>query len=331
MKNFFAKKTIKILTGVIVFVLFGFNAVKATHIPYQWDDNLSAKENFKRAGHSEMYESFLNENAGNNDKKFNQNTYESEVMKMLNKKQQLINIKNNESSKDLVYTLLQPLPTNSGEDLKTNVTLKQYLTWAYKFALALTGFLAVMMIVIGGVEWIISGASESMRSEAKKHINGAITGLIMALVAYLVLYTINPSLVNFEDNWFFKPRGANSGTVNGGTGDSGKNVITNVYDKNENGGGTVKHTANSTYKKQDGEFSYDVKVTKEAIEYKDGNYKYKTTEDYTDKDQNKHIIINTRDKNGNNVFSGEIIDYGNNGGIKYYKNNQEVKQSEFNK
>ena len=188
-----------------------------------------------------------------------------------------------------------------------------------------------MMIVIGGVEWIISGASESMRSEAKKHINGAITGLIMALVAYLVLYTINPSLVNFEDNWFFKPRGANSGTVNGGTGDSGKNVITNVYDKNENGGGTVKHTANSTYKKQDGEFSYDVKVTKEAIEYKDGNYKYKTTEDYTDKDQNKHIIINTRDKNGNNVFSGEIIDYGNNGGIKYYKNNQEVKQSEFNK
>ena len=101
---------------------------------------------------------------------------------------------------------------------------------------------------------------------SKKHINGAITGLIMALVAYLVLYTINPSLVNFEDNWFFKPRGANSGTGNGGT-----NILTNVYDKNENGGGTVKYTVNSTYKKQDGEFSYDVKVTKETIGYKDGN------------------------------------------------------------
>ena len=183
-----------------------------------------------------------------------------------------------------------------------------------------------MMIVIGGVEWIISGASESMRSEAKKHINGAITGLIMALVAYLVLYTINPSLVNFEDNWFFKPRGANSGTGNGGN-----NTLTNVYDKNENGGGTVKYTANSTYKKQDGEYSYDVKVTKETIGYQDGNDQYRTTEDYTDKDQNKHIVINTKDKYGNNVFSGEIIDYGNNGGIKYYKNNQEVKQSEFNK
>ena len=140
-----------------------------------------------------------------------------------------------------------------------------------------------------------------MRSEAKKHINGAITGLIMALVAYLVLYTINPSLVNFEDNWFFKPRGANSGTGNGGT-----NILTNVYDKNENGGGTVKYTANSTYKKQDGEYSYDVKVTKETIGYQDGNDQYRTTEDYTDKDQNKHIVINTKDKYGNNVFPARL-------------------------
>jgi len=64
----------------------------------------------------------------------------------------------------------------------------------------------VMMIVIGGVEYIISGANESMRGEAKKRIENAIWGLVMALVSYLVLYTINPSLVDLENNRFFKAK-----------------------------------------------------------------------------------------------------------------------------
>ena len=107
------------------------------------------------------------------------------------------------SESGFTYTLLQPLP-KEGTDLSENVTLEEYLTWAFRFVLALAGFLAVMMIVIGGVEYIISGASEAMRGEAKKRIENAIWGLVMALVSYLVLYTINPSLVNFESNSFFK-------------------------------------------------------------------------------------------------------------------------------
>jgi len=112
---------------------------------------------------------------------------------------------NNTSGDKFTYTLLQSLP-QEGDDLSENVTLEQYLTWAFRFVLALAGFLAVMMIVIGGVEYIISGASESMRGEAKKRIENAIWGLVMALVSYLVLYTINPSLVDFNDNQFFKEK-----------------------------------------------------------------------------------------------------------------------------
>ena len=54
------------------------------------------------------------------------------------------------------------------------------------------------------MEYIISGANEAMRSEAKKRIESAIWGLVMALVSYLVLYTINPSLVDFKNNQFLK-------------------------------------------------------------------------------------------------------------------------------
>lgn len=105
--------------------------------------------------------------------------------------------------KKYTYTLLQSLP-GANETLSKDVTIEQYLTWVFRFTLALAGFLAVMMIVIGGVEYIISGANESMRTEAKKRINSAISGLVLALVSYLVLYTINPSLVDFNNNCFFK-------------------------------------------------------------------------------------------------------------------------------
>ena len=112
-------------------------------------------------------------------------------------------------AKKFIYTLLQPLP-QEGEDLKENVTLEEYLTWAFRFTLALAGFLAVMMIVIGGVEYIISGANESMRGEAHKRISNAIYGLILALVSYLVLYTINPNLVDFNNNQFFNEKTTSS-------------------------------------------------------------------------------------------------------------------------
>lgn len=101
-----------------------------------------------------------------------------------------------------IYTLLQPLP-QEGKDLQENVTLEEYLAWVYGFALTLAGFLAVMMIVIGGVEYIISGANESMKSAANKRIWGAIWGLVLVMAAYIILYTINPSLVDFGSNLFF--------------------------------------------------------------------------------------------------------------------------------
>lgn len=104
-----------------------------------------------------------------------------------------------------VYTLLQPLPSAS-KPLSQDVTIEEYLTWAFRFALALAGFLAVMMIVIGGVEYIISGANEKMRGEAHSRITNAIYGLVLALVSYLVLYTINPNLVDFKNNSFLNEK-----------------------------------------------------------------------------------------------------------------------------
>lgn len=95
------------------------------------------------------------------------------------------------------YTLLESLP-----GLKTanasGPSLSEYLQWVFNFALIATGFLAVLMIVIGGVEFMIGGANESMRKEGKNRISNALWGLLLALGAWLILYTINPELIKLD-------------------------------------------------------------------------------------------------------------------------------------
>lgn len=86
------------------------------------------------------------------------------------------------------YTLLQSLPGNVTEIS----TLSAYLSWLFTFALAAAAFLAVLQIVIGGIQIIAGGASETARSNAKKRIQDALWGLLLAFGAVLILETISP-------------------------------------------------------------------------------------------------------------------------------------------
>jgi len=52
--------------------------------------------------------------------------------------------------------------------------------------------------VIGGVQIIFSGGSAGKVADGKRRITEAIWGLILALAAYLILYTINPDLISLK-------------------------------------------------------------------------------------------------------------------------------------
>ena len=60
--------------------------------------------------------------------------------------------------------------------------------------LALAVVLAVFMITVGGFEYMLSGAMNT-KEDAKKKMTDAVLGLILALITYLLLYTIDPNLV----------------------------------------------------------------------------------------------------------------------------------------
>jgi hypothetical protein len=75
--------------------------------------------------------------------------------------------------------------------------LGQFLAALFKFGLAIAAALAVVMIVWGGVEIMLS-ESVMTKTDGKKRVEDAIWGLLLALVSWLILWTINPDLVTFR-------------------------------------------------------------------------------------------------------------------------------------
>lgn len=107
------------------------------------------------------------------------------------------------------YILLAPLPSPGNaakfenfnpEPTATNpYPLTTYLRLMIKLIIGLSAVMAVIMIIIGGMEYMTSELISS-KEEGKKRIQGAIFGLLLALGAYAILFTINPDLLNSELN-----------------------------------------------------------------------------------------------------------------------------------
>ncbi|KKS99168.1 MAG: hypothetical protein UV75_C0008G0002 [Candidatus Giovannonibacteria bacterium GW2011_GWA1_43_15] len=95
----------------------------------------------------------------------------------------------------LAYNLLQPLPGVG----QTVDTFPDYITKIIPFILGLAAVLAVVMIVIGGIEYAVTEAIDA-KADAKDRITQAILGLLLALISWLILSTINPELVNLKLN-----------------------------------------------------------------------------------------------------------------------------------
>ena len=90
------------------------------------------------------------------------------------------------------YVPLAPLPGTAN----TGISLAEYITIAFNIGIGLAAVLAVLMIVVGGVQYVAGAASPSARSDAKNRVQNAILGLLLALGSWLIVYTINPNIIN---------------------------------------------------------------------------------------------------------------------------------------
>lgn len=91
------------------------------------------------------------------------------------------------------YIPLAPLPNAAPEGQP--VSFPNYVQGLVQLLIGVAGVLAVIVIIIGGIQYITAGDSESQTSDAKERIWKALIGLILAIGAWLILFTINPNLL----------------------------------------------------------------------------------------------------------------------------------------
>nr|MBD3359305.1 hypothetical protein [Candidatus Buchananbacteria bacterium] len=77
-------------------------------------------------------------------------------------------------------------------------TIGEYIQAIIVFASGAIISLAIVMIIVGGIQWIISGGVPNKISNAKNTILKAFLGMFIAIFAVFILETINPNLVQFK-------------------------------------------------------------------------------------------------------------------------------------
>ncbi len=74
----------------------------------------------------------------------------------------------------------------------------EYIKAIYNYAIGIVGILAALVIMLGGVIWLTAGGNTGRIDNAKSWITAGLTGLVIALSSYAILYTINPDLVDLQ-------------------------------------------------------------------------------------------------------------------------------------
>jgi len=74
--------------------------------------------------------------------------------------------------------------------------LGDYIKKLYIYLILIGGFIAALVLVFGGFNYLTAGGSADRATSAKNYIGGSLTGLALLLSAYAILYIINPNLVN---------------------------------------------------------------------------------------------------------------------------------------
>ncbi|OGF63199.1 hypothetical protein A2662_00945 [Candidatus Giovannonibacteria bacterium RIFCSPHIGHO2_01_FULL_45_33] len=93
------------------------------------------------------------------------------------------------------FTLAQPIPgigTESG--ISSADTFCQYVNGIMPYIFGLAAVIAVVQLVVGGMQYSLSEGLTS-KEDAKDRIWAAIWGLLLALLSWLILNTINTNLV----------------------------------------------------------------------------------------------------------------------------------------
>lgn len=103
------------------------------------------------------------------------------------------------------YPVLAPLPGTTTTNCDPNTPgsckadLRSYIPGLFNLIIGLAAVVAVGYIIFGGFQYVTTDAIKG-KEEGKEKIRNAIYGLVMVSISWLILYTINPRLLEFDLN-----------------------------------------------------------------------------------------------------------------------------------
>ena len=98
------------------------------------------------------------------------------------------------------YTPLEPMAfAGLGQTTSSSNQLAIFLGQVFNWGIAAAVVLALIMIIWGGIMYMTTD-SWSGKEEGKTKIENALKGLGLALISYIILYTINPCTVDYFGN-----------------------------------------------------------------------------------------------------------------------------------
>lgn len=77
--------------------------------------------------------------------------------------------------------------------------LGEYIAAIYRYSVVLITFIAMVSLILAGVQWIVSGGSSDTITKAKKRIITSLIAIVLTAGSYTILFAINPELVNFRN------------------------------------------------------------------------------------------------------------------------------------
>ena len=91
-------------------------------------------------------------------------------------------------------------PTVSGQTITAEIALPDYVKYLFNAGVFLGFFAVFISLLIAGVMYILSPAKPDLLADAKDRVSGAISGLLILVLTYLIITTINPQLSIFTTN-----------------------------------------------------------------------------------------------------------------------------------
>lgn len=80
--------------------------------------------------------------------------------------------------------------------------LSSFFNGLFRLGIMIAGFLAVVMITVGGIQYMSTDAV-SGKGEGRERITYALMGLLLVLFSWILLNTINPEILDFSKNVLF--------------------------------------------------------------------------------------------------------------------------------